>query len=128
MSKRKRSAASEREPYVPPSYLAPGADGKYPVNDKLTRLDLAFPVSVKHLMPDPSTIPRESKHSGLVSRWFFSGLPKDTEFVPREGIEPGKALAHVKCIMGSFEPKHEHKEAACAFLLDQWFSEIKVPS
>jgi len=123
------SAKPKKKPVEPVAsgFLEPGADGKYVVNDKLTRLDLAFPANVRHLMPDPRTLPERSRFDSLVSRWFFSGLPTGTDFKPRPGIDAGKALAHVKCILGSFEPKHEHKEAAVAFLLDHWFEDIVVP-
>ncbi len=101
----------------------------FPINDKLTRLDMAFPASVRGMMPAWDDIPDDYKRGRkpscrVVTRWFFSGLPKGTDFVPRDGVDAGKALVHLKCILGSFEPKHEHKEAAVAYLLDQWFSEV----
>jgi hypothetical protein len=61
------------------------------------------------------------------SRWFFSGLPKGTVFVPHEGIDPAKAMRHLRAILGSFEPKHEHKEAGVAYLMSQWFKEVRIP-
>ena len=93
-------------------------------------LDLAFPTGVQHLMPRMSDIPKEF-HDGktpwnkLVGQWFFLGLSK-LELVPREGVDANKALRHIRAIMGSFEPKHEHKEAACAYLLSQWFEDNHV--
>jgi hypothetical protein len=130
MSKRKATAVAEatsvrRTPRD--TWLTPDAEGKYTPDATITGLDLAFPASVRHLMPDPQTIPRDQKHEDLVERWFFSGLPKGTNFVARNGVDTSRALAHVKCILGSFEPKHEHKTAAVAFLLDQWFERIEVP-
>lgn len=92
---------------------------------------LAFPASVKHLMPKYKDIPDEfkdwnnrNKWSKLVTTWFFRGL-KSAKWTPKPGVDTNKALRHVGAIMGSFEPKHEHKEAACAFLLSEWFEDVQ---
>lgn len=40
----------------------------------------------------------------------------------KEGIDgkfKGKAFPYLKALMGSFSPKHEHKEAVCAMLLSE---------
>ena len=62
----------------------------------------------------------------MVSRWFFSGLPKETRFVPKTGIDEAAAKAHLRAILASFEPKHEHKEAGCAYLLSKWFEDVRT--
>lgn len=91
---------------------------------EVTDVDMAFPASVKHLIPEE--IPKEFKHhrstvwNKLFSDWFFFGL-KSLELTPKEGVDKDKALRHIKCIMGSFEPKHEVKESAVAYLLSEWF-------
>jgi hypothetical protein len=94
----------------------------------LTALDVVFPAGVHHLMPSMESIPEEfhsrSSWNKLISEWFFRGL-NNISVVPAEGIDENNALRHVKCIMGSFEPKHEHKEAACAYLMSQWFKSVK---
>lgn len=92
-------------------------------------LDLAFPASVGHLMPAQDSIPAEfhnghTKWNRIVSDWFFSGL-KDAQFIVQEGIDADRALRHIRVIMGSFEPKHEHKESAVAYLLSLWFKDVK---
>jgi len=84
----------------------------------------------KQLMPPD--IPRafyrdEQPWCGIVNAWFFSGLPKETEFIPVEGIDGNDALRHIKSIMKSWEPQHEDKTAACAYLLSIWFKEINIP-
>jgi hypothetical protein len=86
-------------------------------------LDIAFG-GINGLMPAMDSIPKEF-HRGawsnkLFSDWFYAGL-KSLELTPKEGIDKTKAMRHIRAIMGSFEPKHEHKEAAVAYLLDQWF-------
>ena len=81
----------------------------------------------------PPDIPKEFYKSygntwvDLVNAWFFSGLPKETEFIPVEGIDGNDALRHIKSIMKSWEPQHEDKTAACAYLLSIWFKEINIP-
>lgn len=105
----------------------------FPINGKLTRADIAFPANVSHLMPAWKDLPEEYQDnwhhtSGNVAhRWFMRGLPVGTEFVPRDGVNVTQAMAQLKCILGSFEPKHEHKLAAVNFLLDEWFSEVRIP-
>lgn len=102
-----------------------------PVEDVL----LAFPARVAHLMP-----PREECEQALhempdrgrgwiefQQRWFYEGLSPDTEFELREGVDPATALRHLKAIQGSFEPKHEHKEAAVAYLASLWFEAPPAP-
>jgi hypothetical protein len=87
----------------------------------------AFPGSVRHLMPDYRELDEKyRRHYGtwankLFSDWFFCGITSLDGLVPKEGIDKAKALRHIRAVMGSFEPKHEHKEAACAFLFDKWF-------
>ena len=53
----------------------------------------------------------------LVSQWFFRGL-EEIRF--REGIDYTKAVHHLKACIGSFEPKHEHKQAGTAYLMSLW--------
>lgn len=100
----------------------------FPVNEKLTRADLAFHASVSRMMPPMSEIgdyPGRRKNESLVSRWFFTGL-KSVKTKPRDGVDETKALAHLQCVLRSFEPKHEHKIAAVAFLIHEWFEEFNA--
>lgn len=93
--------------------------------------EMAFGGRIKDLLPAMSAIPEEfhqgsNKWSRVVSTWFFKGL-KGATFVPKPGIDQATALRHVGAIMGSFEPKHEHKTAGCAYLLSLWFESITLP-
>jgi hypothetical protein len=99
----------------------------------ITRFDLAFGGDMKRLLPPYETIPGEYKHTNnkwdkIVSRWFFSGLPKETRFVPKPGIDEFTAKTHIRAILMSYEPQHEHKEAGCAYLLSKWFEDIEIPA
>lgn len=107
--------------------LGDGFDQPQVVSDVL----IAFPGSVAHLMPAYESIPEDFR-GGLdgygdarqwrkfQSDWMFRGLSK-TLFEAKPGIEFDAAWRHLKCIQGSFEPKHEHKEAAVAWLMSRWF-------
>lgn len=82
----------------------------------------AFPGSIRHLMPSRAELNSYSSGWGrrLFNDWFYCGL-KGIELAPKDGIDKARALRHIKAIMGSFEPKHEDKEAACALLFETWF-------
>ena len=93
---------------------------------KVDAATTAFPASVGHLMPKYEDIPDEFKHRRnpwvkWQQGWFFSGLKGWPE--PKDGIDIKEAMAHLSCIQRSFEPKHEHKEAAVAYLASLWFKE-----
>lgn len=103
-------------------------DTVFPIHE-FSDIDVAFPASVTKYMPPYADIPKEYKHGDtkwnkLFNSWFFVGL-KSLDLTAKEGIDKNKALRHIRCVMGSWEPQHEHKEAAVAYLLDQWFSDAK---
>lgn len=104
----------------------------FTVPSTVSGLERAFGGSMDKLLPPWDDIPDDfkkgsNKWNKLVSRWFFSGLPKETEFEPKDGVDASAAIGHVQAILASFEPKHEHKEAGCAYLLSKWFKDIRVP-
>lgn len=117
MPKRKLKLAviEERKRFKPP--FAP-----QPVSD----LDMAFG-GIDGIMPSISDIPEEfpndRKWRSMFCDFFFCGA-KDLKFSPKEGIDQVMAWRHVRTIMGSFMPKHEHKEAACSYLMSLWFDDI----
>lgn len=96
---------------------------------EVSNLDMAFGVGVDKLMPPYKEIPDEFKHghtkwNDLVCDWFYCGV-SELNVIPKQGIDQKKALRHMRAIIGSFEPKHEHKEAACAYLMSLWFDDAK---
>jgi hypothetical protein len=96
---------------------------------EMTDLDMAFPASVKEWMPDYDDIPVEfrnfyNKWNRFQRDWFYNGI-KIIETKPKPGIDSKAAMRHLGAIQGSFEPKHEHKEAAVAFLASLWFDDVK---
>lgn len=99
----------------------------------ISTLESVFPTATDGYLPAMKDIPQEFKDgrtewNKLFSRWFYRGLPKETEFVPKDGIDPKEALRHIKYCMGSWEPKHEHKEAGVAYLLSLWFDKVNAPT
>jgi hypothetical protein len=94
-------------------------------------VDMAFGGGVRKLMPPYDEIPDEFKRSSnpyvrFQQSWFFSGLKKDQIPAAKPGVDQKKALRHLSTIQGSFEPKHEHKEAAVAYLASLWLETPKV--
>lgn len=62
-------------------------------------------------------------YNKFISKWFFNGLEEEdlNKLKPKENIDLDQGLAHIASVMRSFNIKHEHKEAGCAFLLSNWF-------
>ena len=78
------------------------------------------------MMPTYAEIPAEFKGSSgkwvdWQQEWFYSGLKGLP--VAKEGINLDAAMRHLAVIQGSWAPKHEHKQAAVAYLASLWFSE-----
>lgn len=105
---------------------ARGGDSMKPI--AVTGLDLAFGGDMKKLMPKYETIPDgfkgfgSCKWSRFVGEWFCFGV-KIGGIKAKEGIDKAAAINHLKAIMASWEPKHEHKEAAVAYLSSLWFED-----
>ena len=102
---------------------------------EVSDLDIAFGANALDYMP-----PRQECEDALKAlgkrgqewrdfqrEWFFHGLPGETEFEPKDGIDPKAAFRHLRVIQGSFAPKHEHKEAAVAYLASLWLKKVKIP-
>lgn len=94
----------------------------------------AFTTSINGYLPPYAEIPDEFKrHNGtewnkIMAKWFYSGLPAGTKFIPKAGIDHDVAMRHLKYCLGSWEPKHEHKEAGVAYLMSQWFERVEMPA
>jgi hypothetical protein len=99
-----------------------------PVSDE----DVMFPGTVAHLMVPYAQIPDEFKRDRhpcvkIIEEWFYNGIKGGVDtWVAADGIDRALAIRHLKCIMRSFSPKHEHKTACVAYLLSIWFDEITV--
>lgn len=93
----------------------------------LSEPDLVF--GTTEGLPAMATIPEEFKRSAtkwndLFNLLFFGSKQKKlTGFIPKEGIDPEQAWRHVRALMTSWVPKHEHKEAGVAYLMSQYFTD-----
>ena len=102
---------------------------KWNIPKVVSALDLGFgPKDLKEYLPAWEEIPQEFKDERvevkkwiqIVNDWFFSGM-HNLVATPKVGIEKNIAIRHIKIILGSFEPSHEHKTAGVAWLLSMWF-------
>lgn len=104
---------------------------------KIDAVSVAFG-NIKH-MPVYAAVPDEFKKSynpfcEAISTWFFSGAKSAPngliigamQYTAKPGVDSADALRAIKAVLGSWEPKHEHKEAACAYMLSEWFEASKA--
>jgi hypothetical protein len=80
-------------------------------------------------LPGFSLIPEEfvkssTKWNRLFNDMFFCGLAS-IQLFPQEGVDLVKAQRHIKALMKSTDPKHEHKEAGVAYLMSQYFEDAE---
>lgn len=94
-----------------------------------TGADLAFGARLSDY-PAYDSIPEQfrrghSPANKIVSTLFFKGGQlADFGLRLKAGVNPAAFFGALKAMLGSFDPKHEHKEAACAWLVDE-FTEPK---
>jgi hypothetical protein len=98
---------------------------------EVTVHDFLFSGRIAHLLPTRDEIPEEfwnykNPYSQFVGKWFFSGIRMD-ELRAKPGIDWQTGVRHLKAILNSFEPAHEHKTAGAAYLLSRWFT-IALPT
>ena len=92
----------------------------------ISDIEVAF--GTTKLLPKRSEVPEEfdfmggSKWNKLFTDMFFVGL-EDLDLVPKEGVDPDAAFKCVRAHMGSWEPKHEDKEAGVAFMMSVLFED-----
>lgn len=97
----------------------------------LTPVDVAFPARAKWIPPMaeiPAQFhrPTETKGGRLFLDIFRGGVDYRTlGMLARDGVDPEKAWKALQVCATTFGIQHEHKEAAFAFLVDQWFTDIR---
>ena len=100
-----------------------------PINVSVS--DIAFGGSAMKILPPmkeiPKDFPNRIKWEKIISDWFFDGLPEGTKIIVKSDIDKNKALSNIKCVLKSFQPKHEHKILGCAYLMSLWFDDIQFP-
>lgn len=97
---------------------------------EVSDLDMVYGGNIEELLPPMQDIPndfgilKDNKWSKFISDWFFCGV-EVLSLAPKEGVDTTKAIRHIRAILSSFEPKHEHKEAGCAYLMSLWFDDVQ---
>jgi len=101
----------------------------YPIFE-VSDAEIAFPTAKN--IPPLEKIPKEFKDSNADTEWhhtfrvwFYTGGNLKT-CIPKDGVDKTKAIRAIKSIMGSYSPKHEHKTAAVAWLLSEWFDKFEI--
>jgi hypothetical protein len=87
---------------------------------------------VDTLMPPMAEIPDDFQQgrtpwNEFISTLFFRGSARafeDWELTINPDVDGQLAFTHISTILRSFEPKHEHKEAAAAWLASRWFATV----
>lgn len=90
---------------------------------KVDGLSMAFPTfdTIPELLEEATNrgfLNSHSSYNDLFSKLFFSG----GKVVFKKNISEEfktQAWAYCRGLMGSFSPKHEHKEAVCAMLMSE---------
>lgn len=91
---------------------------------EVSQIELACGGDMRKLMPSAEILSHPPRGWGgnLFSKLFFDGGDV-SHLRAKEGIDGAMALRHIRAIMGSYDPQHEHKAAACAYLFELWFEE-----
>lgn len=90
----------------------------------------AFPAHVTGtLLPELTDIPADFDQQ---QRWtsFATSLAvgnwdgHDPALIKRDDVDSELAWAHITTVLGSFQPRFEHKVAGVAWLLSLWFRDV----
>lgn len=87
---------------------------------------LAFPATIEHLLPQRGTFEQHIDHRWtlFVQSWFYNGLTSRAIFHVADDIDGERAFRHLRCVLGTFEIKHEYKIDAAAFLAGRWIRAV----
>ena len=90
---------------------------------ELKEVDAAFPDG-RHT-PAWESIPKcfkdgKTKYNEMFAKAFYYGL-NTNELKTKPGVDKAKNLKFYRHCAGTFSTKHEHKEAACAWILSETF-------
>lgn len=90
----------------------------------LDAIDVVF--GVRPPLPAWDDIPGEFKcsrneYARVASSLFFNGgRLSDFGLTIKDELDDGDVMRALRACLGSFDPKHEHKEAGVAYMLSQW--------
>jgi hypothetical protein len=105
-------------------------DGKWETPQIVTDVDIAFGGNIDNLLPPLSEIPTEftegwTKWNQLAEDLLFD-RPLTGTISDREGIDVYVAARHIRAILKSYKPDHDHKIAGAAFLLSKFYEDISI--
>lgn len=99
--------------------------------ENISQALMVFPGSVEDMLPPADSIPDEFHYhsngawNNFINTWIFNTSKlKDATFIPTGVASAEQAYKHISCILRSFQPKYEYKEAACAYLCSIWFKDV----
>ena len=95
------------------------------------RILRAFPADViGEYLPEQDKIPKEfwegNEWTTIAGKWFAGMIDENSEFHAKEGIDAEVAFWHCKTVLGSYQPKHQHKIAGVGFLLSKFFTKVEL--
>jgi len=99
---------------------------------EVSDVQLAFPANVDEYIPLMEDIPEKFKNdTGDASKWIRYALQLFEDlYLPWElnkflhyGNHHKIIKRLIKCVLGSFAPKHEHKMAGGSYLFSEWFED-----
>lgn len=83
---------------------------------EVTNADIAFGRYPKDFFDSVLAMPEDKEWSKKASKIFFSGGTLDLDqSLPKEYLDSG--IRMLECILGSFDPKHEHKEHVAGLIM-----------
>lgn len=103
-----------------------------PADRPVAAIDLAFSLPTwREVLPPYDRLPVEYKRGEargckFVTSWFYHGV-SNIKMEPKPGVteeQLGRVCQVVKAIIGSFEPKHEHKIGGLGFIIDSYVDEL----
>ncbi len=120
MGKQKKLRAAvplQVSPEILPEPLKVGCH-TFPV---FTGADVAFGAPLRAYPPIESVPDGLAPYEEVFSKLFFRGGKLDDFGLSiKPGLDRGQVMGGLRALMGSFEPKHEHKQAVVAWCLREW--------
>lgn len=87
-------------------------------------LDEAFPARGDQLTPDYAALPQEFRDGNVwteAASALLFGHSQSVVMHLKKGLDEVAVRGHIRCVLGTFSTKHEHKIAGAGYLLSRWF-------
>ena len=94
---------------------------------ELTDADAAF--GNVSFLPQWEKLPKAYRDGGFGCEaagdlFYKGGSLASMGYLPRKGVDVGRATRAIQAALRSFEPSYEHKIDAVGWLVDQWFQRL----